>query len=69
LGFENFSKKSCFLDFQWEKPISPLSPVEKFWCNPLVVPSGKTPFDAHEFKPNIFKQTILKRRKCAGAKM
>jgi len=24
LGFENFSKKGCFLSFEWEKQISPL---------------------------------------------
>jgi len=23
-GFENFSKKGCFLSFEWEKQISPI---------------------------------------------
>jgi len=36
LDFENFNKKGCFLDFEWEKKqISPLlASLEKFWKNP-----------------------------------
>jgi len=43
LDFENFIKKGCFLSFEWEKKQnSPhLTPLEKFWKNPLVV--GKNP--------------------------
>jgi len=38
--FENFSKKGCFLSFEWEKEISPLlaTPRKTFgkihWCPP-----------------------------------
>jgi len=44
LDFENFSKKGCFLSFEWEKQISPhLAPLEKFWKNPQW-PSRKKSF-------------------------
>jgi len=39
LDFENFSKKVCFLSFEWKKQITTFGPpLEKFWKNPLVPP-------------------------------
>jgi len=47
LNFENFSKKACFLDFEWEKAnfttFGPL--LEKS----LSVPPGKNPSDTHGY--------------------
>ena len=35
LDFENFSKKDCFLSFEWEKTnFTAFGPLEKFWKNP-----------------------------------
>ena len=37
LNFEKFSKKSCFLSFEWENQIlSLLAPLEHLCKNPLV---------------------------------
>jgi len=51
LGFENYSKKGCFLSFEREEPnfttFGP--PLEKFWKNPLMAPPGKNPSDGHVF--------------------
>jgi len=49
--FENFSKKGCFLSFEWQKTnFSTLSPLEKLLENPLVALPGKNPSDAHTHK-------------------
>jgi len=35
LDFENFNKKGCFLDFEWEKTnFTTFGPLKKFWKNP-----------------------------------
>ena len=47
LDFEILSKKSCFLNFEWEK--ANLTTFHH-WKNPLVAPSGKDPSDAHVHK-------------------
>ena len=50
LDFENFSKKGCFLSFEWEKSnfITFSPPLEKVLKNPLIVPPReKYPSDAH----------------------
>jgi len=48
LHFENFSKKGCFLSFEWEKiNFTTFAPLEKIWKNSLVLPPGKNPSDAH----------------------
>ena len=43
LDFENFSKKNCFLSFEWEKTNFTTSspPLKNFWTNPLVTPLEK----------------------------
>jgi len=45
LDFELFSKKSCFLSFEWEKSnFATFEPLEKFWKNTLVAPPCKKSF-------------------------
>ena len=49
LDFEIVRKKGVFFNFEWKKQISQLlaPPWKKFWENPLLVPPGKYPSDAH----------------------
>ena len=53
LEFEIISKKRLLFQFRWIKTklyhFGP--PWKKFWENPLVVPSGKNPSDAHDPYP------------------
>jgi len=62
LDFEIFSKKSCFLDFEWKKQIAPLlSPPGIILEKSSSAPPGKNPSYAHvrvkpqnAFSPNVF---------------
>jgi len=49
LEFEIFSKKCCFLSFEWEKANFTISapPQKNFWKHSLVALPGKNPSDAH----------------------
>jgi len=48
LDFENFTKKGCFLSFEWEKQISPhLAPPGKILEKSPGASPGKNPADAH----------------------
>jgi len=48
LDFENFSKKGCFLNFEWEKPnFTTFAPPGKNLEKSPCTSSGKNPFDAH----------------------
>jgi len=43
LEFENFRKKGCLLDFEWENEITTFdSPTAKVWKIPLVAPWKKS---------------------------
>jgi len=45
---ENFSKKGCFLNFDWKKQISPLlAPPRKILKKSPSAPPGKNLSDAH----------------------
>jgi len=48
LDFGNFSKKCCFLSFEWEKTnFTTFGPPTKILEKSLSAPSGKNPSDAH----------------------
>jgi len=50
VDFEIFSKKDCFLSFEWEKSnFTTLVPPEKFRENPLMAPTVNNPSDAHAY--------------------
>jgi len=55
LDFENFSKKGCFLSFEWEKTnfITFGHPWKNFGKSPGV-PPGKNPSDAHDGKISTY---------------
>ena len=61
-GFENFSKKGCFLSFEWEKQISPLlaTPRKILEKSPVVAPPEKIlpmPMKAIRTPAQLYKKT------------
>ena len=58
LDFENFSKKGCFLSFEWENQISPLlaPPCKNFGRIPWWPTPGKNPSDSHAHNTAVTKQ-------------
>ena len=66
VNFENFSKKTLFLSFEWEnRNFTIFGPPEKCWKNPLVSPPGKilpTPMSA-DFQRRVL---LFKEANCHG---